>query len=215
LKKYTILMSALVFIVLLLGCAANDLSSNDNGHLEPAVNNADEEFTMLQERLTALEKENEQLKEELQQLRSGSVEKEEVHSDATETDEIETEEENAAPADIPVRLVRVEIEPPTYIYADMTVVFENVGEDSIDEIHFVALLFDEKGYPISGRDGMVNAKMDQNLHPGQTVGGGSYYMVEGEARKAKIGIEKIIFFDRNDWINHDIEKWISEEKNRY
>ena len=77
-KKYTILISALVFIVLLIGCAASDLSSNNNGHSEPAVNNAEEKLTMLQERLAALEKENEQLKEELQQLKSDSFETEEI-----------------------------------------------------------------------------------------------------------------------------------------
>jgi len=119
------------------------------------------------------------------------------------------------PADLPVEIVRIEVEPPSYIYGRLNIVLENVGIESIDEVNLVALLFDEHGYPLSGREGIKRLTNDTNLHPGERVGERSYWMVDGEARKAKVEIEKIIYFDQEDWINRDIDKWIEEESGRY
>ena len=38
----------------------------------------------------------------------------------------------------------------------MIMVFKNESKDSIDEIHFVTLIFAERGYPISGRCDWIN-----------------------------------------------------------
>ncbi|MGI6327646.1 MAG: DUF5780 domain-containing protein [Dethiobacteria bacterium] len=208
------MLIVLVFILLIIGCGPEDLATEESQLTSQAMI-TDEELIELQETITALEKENEKLREEIKQL-TAEVEKKDSYEEpiVAETEILDEELVSVISTNILVQDTKHKT-----LYPDLVeIVIQNNSDETIRDYKVGMLAYDENGYPVkiewswdfSGGDyEKIGIAEDANVLPGKTYGKNKGWKLSDPHNIHYIlaCVYEATFYDGKTWKNPNYNNW--------